>query len=357
MSRFGSICLAGAGVLAACQTPVPRPTAPPPPALEAAAPPVAFPAPPSAPGLTVPPAPFPAVPSAPGSQGLAGPAPVSPRATPPSAARPRIALVLGGGAARGFAHVGVIRELDQARIPIDLVVGSSVGSLIGAIYSSNRNVAALERTALKLQKGDLFDFGLISAVAGMGLAKGDRLEQWVKGHVRTANIENLKTPFAAVATDLNWGTEVVLDRGSVARAVRASSAIPGAFQPVSYKGRLLVDGGVVDNIPIDVARARGADLVIAVDISPTVGNTRINNLVDVSLQAANIMFALNVQHSRQRADILIAPGVGDVGMLDFSQKKRCVKAGAAAARQALPAIRQAIAAWIQAHPPVPLPEH
>lgn len=270
---------------------------------------------------------------------------VQPQGPPP---KPKIALVLGGGAARGFAHVGVIRALEQEKIPIDLVVGTSVGSLIGAIYASDRNSFDLEWTAFQLQKEDLFDFGVISTVAGMGFAKGDKLEAWVKGHVKTANIEQLKIPYAAVATDLNWGQKVVLDRGSVARAVRASSAIPGVFQPVQHMGKILVDGGVVDNIPISVARAKGADLVIAVDISANVGNTDITNLLGVSLQAANIMFALNVEHSKKDADVLIAPAIGDVGTLDFTQKKRCMEAGIVAAQRAMPAIRQVIDKWVAA---------
>jgi len=127
----------------------------------------------------------------------------------------------------------------------------------------------------------------------------------VKSHIKPANIENLRIPFAAVATDLNWGYKVVLDKGSLARAIRASAAIPGIFQPVQHQGKILVDGGVVDNIPISVARARGADIVIAVDISANVGNTNITNLVGVTLQATNIMFALNVEQSKKNADILI----------------------------------------------------
>jgi len=273
---------------------------------------------------------------------------VPPLPTPPpaEAPRPKIALVLGGGAARGFAHVGVIRALEQEKIPIDLVVGTSVGSLIGAIYASEMNSFELEWIAFSLQKEDLFDYGVLTAMMGMGLAKGDKLEAFVKGKVATQDIEQLKLPFAAVATDLNWGTKVVLDRGSIARAVRASSAIPGVFQPVLHMGKLLVDGGVVDNIPISVARAKGADLVVAVDISENVGNTNITNLVDVMLQAANIMFALNVEHSKRNADVLIAPKVGDVGMLDFGQKKRCMQAGIDAGRAAVPDIRKAIDAWV-----------
>ena len=273
------------------------------------------------------------------------PPPAGPAALPPDAPRPKVALVLGGGAARGFAHVGVIRVLEQEKIPIDLVVGTSVGSLIGAIYASERDSFELEWTAFQLEKEDLLDYGLLNAFMGMGLARGDKLEAFTKSRVKVETIEQLQVPFAAVAADLNWGTKVVLDRGPVARAVRASSAIPGVFQPVTHMGKLLVDGGVVDNIPISVAREMGADLVVAVDISENVGNVKITNLVDVMLQAANIMFALNVEHSKRDADVLVTPGVGDVAMLDFSQKKRCMQAGMEAARAAVPRIRKAMEDW------------
>ena len=279
----------------------------------------------------------------------------APQGPPP---KPRIALVLGGGAARGFAHVGVIRALEQEKIPIDMVVGTSVGGLIGAIYASDLSSFDLEWTAFQLEKDDLFDFGVMNAVTGMGFAKGDKLEAWVKSHIKTTNIENMKIPFAAVATDLNWGYKVVLDSGSVARAIRASAAIPGVFQPVQHQGKILVDGGVVDNIPISVAKAKGADIVIAVDISGNLGNTSITNLLDVSLQATNIMFALNVEQSKKAADILLTPaGIGDIGMLDFSQKKRCMQAGIETTKQAMPAIRKAIEAWVAAHPRPVVPAH
>ncbi|HEY3400125.1 MAG TPA: patatin-like phospholipase family protein [Geothrix sp.] len=274
-------------------------------------------------------------------------APQVPQGPPP---KPKIALVLGGGAARGFAHVGVIRALEQEKIPIDMVVGTSVGSLIGAIYAADVSSFDLEWTAFQLEKEDLFDFGVLNAVTGMGFARGDKLEAWVKSHIKTANIENLKIPFAAVATDLNWGYKVVLDNGSVARAIRASAAIPGVFQPVQHQGKILVDGGVVDNIPISVAKAKGADIVIAVDISGNVGNANITNLVGVTLQATNIMFALNVEQSKKGADILITPaGIGDIGMLDFTQKKRCMQAGIEATKQTMPNIRRVIDAWVVAH--------
>jgi NTE family protein len=261
--------------------------------------------------------------------------------------RPKIALVLGGGAARGFAHVGVIRALEQEKIPIDMVIGTSVGSLIGAIYANDLNSFELEWTAFLLDKDSLFDYGILSAFTGMGIAKGQKLEEFVKTKIATANIENLKLPFAAVAADLNRGTRVVLDSGSVAKAVHASSAIPGVFEPVELQGRLLVDGGVLDNIPITVAREKGADIVIAVDISENVANFNITNLVDVMIQAVNIMSNENANYRKKEADVLISPAVGNVAMLDFSQKKRCMQAGIDATQKAVPEIRKKIEEWAQ----------
>jgi NTE family protein len=265
--------------------------------------------------------------------------------------KPKIALVLGGGAARGFAHIGVIRALEQEKIPIDMIVGTSVGSLIGAIYASDMNSFELEWTAFSLERDQVVDYTLLSAFTGMGLVEGDKLEDFVKAKIPVANIEDLKLPFAAVATDLNRGTRVVLDHGSVARAVHASSAIPGVFNPVDHQGKLLVDGGVVENLPGSVARERGADIVIAVDISEHVINFNITNVIDVMLQAVTIMSSENAKYMRKNADVLITPAVGDVGMLDFSQKKRCMLAGIEAAQKAMPDIKKKIEAWEKKHPP------
>lgn len=259
--------------------------------------------------------------------------------------KPKIALVLGGGAARGFAHVGVIRALEQEKIPIDMIIGTSVGSLIGAIYASDPNSFELEWTAFMLEKDSLFDYGILNAFTGMGFAKGQKLEDFVRTKITTTNIENMKLPFAAVATDLKRGTRVVLDHGPVAKAIHASCAIPGVFEPVDHQGRLLVDGGVVDNIPISVARERGADIVIAVDISENVENNNITNLIDVMLQAVNIMFNENVLYKKKEADVLITPAVGSVAMFDFTKKKRCMQAGIDAVQKAVPEIRNKIGEW------------
>lgn len=288
---------------------------------------------------TAPPPPIPAVPAA-----------------PVEAGGPRVALVLGGGGARGFAYVGVLRVLEDAGVPIELIVGSSVGSLVGALYAGYTNSYGLERTALALDRGDFFDFGLAPALFGTGLASGERLEQFVRRHLAVDRIEALRIPFAAVATDLDTGEPVVIRRGDVARAVRASCAIPGVFEPVSLDGRLLVDGGVALNLPVKLARDLGADVVIAADVTALSRPARPGNFVEVILRAVNIVVHAEVEAARRDADVLLTPEVGDVGFIDFDKKPQAIAAGIESARAALPRIRAAIAGWqpgVRRPPPAP----
>ncbi|HET8541124.1 MAG TPA: patatin-like phospholipase family protein [Anaeromyxobacter sp.] len=274
----------------------------------------------------------------------AGERPQAPRDDRP----PRVALVLGGGAARGFAHVGVLRVLEDEEIPIELVVGTSVGSLVGALYADGHDARALEALARDLDRDDFFDFGLGPALFGLGLASGTRLERWTADHLRARNIEQLAIPYAAVATDLDDGSVVVLRRGDVARAVRASSAIPGVFEPVLLDGRLLVDGGVVANLPVQVARALGADVVVAVDVTEVTGKAEPSSFVEVVMRAVTILTHEGVAEAARAADVVVAPAVGDVGLLDFAAKDRAIAAGAAAARAKVPAIREVLAAFRKA---------
>ncbi|HLC27788.1 MAG TPA: patatin-like phospholipase family protein [bacterium] len=278
---------------------------------------------------------------------VSGCAPTVPAAppVPPKSADPKIALVLGGGAARGFAHVGVLRVLEQEKIPLSRIVGTSVGSLVGALYAGNPNTFELEWAAFQLERDDVLDFSIFSARTGP--VTGNNLERFVDRMVRVKQIESLKIPYAAVATDLETGKPVVMDRGPVAKAVHASSAIPGVFTPVEYGGKLLVDGGVSNNVPVDVARQLGADLVIAVNVGQGVQTSRQNltNVVDIILQAVNIMGNLIVQTKLRDADVTIEPRVGQIGAWDFSQKKQAMGAGIEAAQRAIPEIRAKIQAW------------
>lgn len=262
--------------------------------------------------------------------------------------RPKIALVLGGGTARGFAHIGVIRELVHQQVPIDMIVGTSVGSLIGALYAADGDIDRLESVARPLKRKDLFDYGLTVLLGRMGLAKGEKLAEFVRGNIPKTMIEELKIPFAAVATDLRRGQRVVLDKGPLVAAIRASCAIPGIFAPVEHEGRLLVDGLILENLPVAPAREMGADLVIAVDISRCANDNHIDDMVDVIVQSVCIMSAERAQESRSAADILITPDLRTVGRMDFDKKDYCIQAGVAAARNAMPEITKALATWEKA---------
>jgi len=263
--------------------------------------------------------------------------------------RPRIGLALGGGGARGFAHVGVLRVLEQEKIPIDLVVGTSVGSLIGALYADTGRVLDAEFHALTVTEKDLFDYGPLAFFAG-GLARGDGIERFLREHLRNATFEGMAVPFGAVATELRSGRTVLFDRGPVAPAVRASCAIPGVFVPVEVAGVMYIDGGVTDPVPADVARWKGAELVIAVAIPPAVAGEISRNPVAVAYHAVNLMAAEIGRLRASEADVLIEPDVGDVAYDDFSRKKLLIEAGEEAARRALPAIRDAIVAKSRARP-------
>lgn len=256
---------------------------------------------------------------------------------------PRVGLVLGGGAARGFAHVGVIRVLEREKIPLDLIVGTSVGSLVGAIYADKKSSFELEWVSFSLEEKDVFDYAFTQLY--QGLARGDRLEEFVLRKITAREIQQLKVPFAAVATDIQNGEVVVLRSGSVARAVRASSAIPGIFIPVRHQGKLLVDGGVLDNVPVDVARSMGAEFVIAVDLSGGRKTAQVNNIFDTIIQSLNLMAAQGTEVRLKEADVVIQPAITQFGPLDFNKKKELLAAGIQAAEQALPLIREKLSAF------------
>jgi NTE family protein len=257
-------------------------------------------------------------------------------------AGPCVALVLGGGSARGFAHVGAISALEEAHVPIELVVGTSVGSLVGGLYASGLGGARLEEAARDLQRGDFFDFYVWTAFTGLGLAPGNSLRAFVERHAGDRTIEGLPRPFVAVAVDLLTGDEVILETGSLADAIRASTAIPGVFEPFRDGDRLLVDGGVRNNLPVDVARARGADVVIAVDVSAVPSRVPLDNAVDVLLRAIEIVFDANADDQAKDADVVVRPDVGAIPPLDFGARREAIEAGRAATRAALPEIEAAI---------------
>jgi NTE family protein len=261
----------------------------------------------------------------------------------PEKKEPKIALVLGGGSAKGFAHVGVIRVLEQEKIPVHMIVGTSVGSLIGGIYAANPDSFQLEWIAFKIDKNDILDFSLV--YSKLGPVQGARLESFVDQTVKVKKIEETKIPFYPVATDLNTGETIILEKGSLGKAIRASSAIPGIFVPVTFGNRMLVDGGVTNNIACDIARNKGADVVIAVNLQKDIKDYDITSVVDIIGQSVNIMMHQAGKSKLQYADVVVEPDTKGASMFDFSQKKNLIEEGIKATRKAMPKIREALAKY------------
>jgi NTE family protein len=257
--------------------------------------------------------------------------------------KPKIGIAMGGGGARGFAEIGVLRVLEQEKIPVDIVVGTSVGSLIGAIYADSGKVLDSEFIAITLKNEDIFEYKAFSFFSG-GFVTGEKLRSFLNTHLHNKNIENLKITYGAVAVDLRTGKAVIFDRGPIARAVNASCAIPGVFVPVEIGGKIFVDGGVTDPIPVDFAIKKGAEVVIAVAISPALPKITPKNPIEVAFHAITIMSSHIGVLGVKNADVVIQPEVGNIAYDDFSQKKRLIEAGEKATRDALPAIRAAIKA-------------
>lgn len=252
-------------------------------------------------------------------------------------AEPKVALVLGGGSAKGFAHVGVLRALEKEKIPIHMIVGTSVGSLIGGIYASNPDSFQLEWTAFKINRGDILDYSVVSSK--MGPVQGAKLEAFVEQNAKVKLVEATKIPFYPVATDLNTGETVTLERGSLAKAIHASSAIPGIFVPVAFGNRTLVDGGVTSNIACEVARSKGANVIIAVNLQKDIKDGDITSVIDVIAQSIAIMMHVNSKTKLSYADVILEPDTKGISMFDFSQKKTLMEEGIKATERAMPKIK------------------
>jgi NTE family protein len=276
-----------------------------------------------------------------GPEPAPGPAPAVEPLPPPEVRRvpPKIALALGGGAARGFAHIGVIKALEAHGIVPDIVVGTSAGSLVGALYASGYGGFDLQRAALQLDDTVVADWSL----PDRGFIKGEALQNFVNSAVQNRPLEKLNKPFATVATDLQSGEPVVFRSGNTGMAVRASSSVPGVFQPVAINGRDYVDGGLVSPVPVRAARGMGAELVIAVYISnnPRFGKTR--DSVDVMLQTFAIMGQSIAGHELAGADIVIRPDTGAMRGTDFDNRHLAIIEGEKAGLAAIAAIKQKIA--------------
>ena len=259
----------------------------------------------------------------------------------------KLGLALGGGAARGFAHVGVIAVLEEAGLRPQLVVGTSAGSLVAALYASGKSSAQLQQTALNMEEVAITDWML--PLVGRGMFRGEALARHVNDLVAGRLIENMAIPLGIVATDLGNGQAVLFQRGDTGTAVRASSAVPAVFVPVKINNRDYVDGGLVSPVPVSFARQMGADVVLAVDISaPPEGNAADGSL-RILLQTFAIMSKTINQYELQGADVVVRPAQLGLKSADFSARQRAMDAGRAAMLAALPALKARLAA--KASPP------
>lgn len=310
--RTSGAALALAMALAGCSSVVVRPDAP------------AVPVVPETPAVTVPPV-------------------IDPVVQPPAVVMrpPRLGLALGGGAARGFAHVGVIQVLEQNGIRPDLVVGTSAGSLVAALYASGMSAAELERAALAMEEATLTDWTL--PLLGRGMLRGEALSRYVRKAVNGMLIEQMRIPLGVLATDLSSGQGIVFRRGDTAQAVRASSAVPGVFSPVPIAGREYVDGGLVAPVPVRQAREMGAELVLAIDISSAPDGNRADGSLEVLLQTFAIMGQSINRHELTGADVVVRPALKGVGSADFAARKRSIEAGRIAMKAALPQLQAQLA--------------
>ncbi|MDO9466222.1 MAG: patatin-like phospholipase family protein [Thiobacillus sp.] len=269
------------------------------------------------------------------------PAPTPPAPIPVQVSKPplKIALVLGGGAARGFAHIGVIKALEAQGIAPDIVVGTSAGSVVGALYASGMSGFELQSLALQMKEDMLADWTL----PNRGVLKGAALQDFINQNVKNLPIQKLPKPLGVVATDLQSGERALFRYGNTGMAVRASSAVPGMFQPVEIGGRDYVDGGLTSPVPAQSARTMGADFVIAVDISNVSRRDKLTGTLDVLLQTFAIMGHAISSHELKDADVVVRPKTAGVSSTDFEGRHLAILEGEKAAAAIMPELKAKLA--------------
>jgi NTE family protein len=260
----------------------------------------------------------------------------------------KVGLALSGGAARGLAHVGVLAVLEKEGIPVDMVAGTSMGAIIGAFYAQGKDIKQIEKAVMSLSRRRIMSLADLT-LPRTGFIKGRRMKDWLKSIIGDVDFEDLKIPFACVATDIGTGEEVVIKQGSVVEGVRASVSMPVIFTPAKWQGRYLVDGGLVDPVPVSVLKEMGADLTIAVNVNPYITdrsqenkeqNLKAPNIFNIVMRTFNIMNYQAAMSGLQQADIAITPQVGHINPSNFHRARECILRGHRAARHAIPEIKR-----------------
>lgn len=255
--------------------------------------------------------------------------------------RPKIGLALGSGGARGFAHLGVIKVLKDEGIPIDFMAGSSMGALVACLYGAGLDINRLYKLSTSFKRKYFLDF----TVPKMGFITGKRVKELIRLFTHGKNLEELIIPVEVVATDLLTGEKVIFREGSIADAVRASISIPGIFIPEKVEGRLLVDGGVVDRVPVSVVEKMGADIVIAVDVAHVKTNSEITSIYDVIMQSLDILQMELVANREIASDIMIRPRVEMYSSRAFTHIDEIISIGEEETRRQLGKIKDVMENW------------
>jgi NTE family protein len=255
--------------------------------------------------------------------------------------QPVIGLALGSGGARGFAHLGVIKVLKEEGINVDVIAGSSMGALVGCFYGAGLDIDRLYKLAGAFKRKYYLDF----TVPKMGFLAGKKVKELIRLFTHGKNLEDLDIPVRVVATDLKAGEKVVFSKGPIADAVRASISIPGIFIPEKLEDRLLVDGGVIDRVPVSVVEEMGADLIIAVDVSRVKTSSDITSIFDVIMQSLDIMQMELVSNREIASDIMIRPHVEMYSSRAFTNIEDIIRIGEEEARKQVPRIKEAIQNW------------
>jgi NTE family protein len=254
--------------------------------------------------------------------------------------KPNIALVLGSGAARGFAHIGVIKILEAQGIRPNMIVGASAGSVIAALYASGYSGLDLNRIGLNLDEAAIADWAYPFAGRFGGLIKGDALQSMVNREVQNKTIEQMSIPLGIVATELQTGKGILFQRGDTGLAVRASCSVPGVFQPAIIQGKEYVDGGLVAPVPVRYAQEMGANFIIAVNISSDTNTFNSSGTLGLLQQTINIMQQSINQYEIAKADVLITPQLKQMGSADFRSRNAAILAGEQAAQEKIAEIRE-----------------
>ena len=262
---------------------------------------------------------------------------------------PKIALVLGGGGAKGLAHVGVLRELEQAGIHPDFIVGCSSGAIIGSLYADQPDVNRLEDLLLDLRRNDLIDFSLFAS--RFGVVKGNTLENFLHENLQGSFFDSLKIPLVVVATDLHTGELIELGGGLLIPALSGSAAVPGVFKPVPYLGRYLIDGGAVDPVPVRIAKKYGAQVIIAVDVGEKLSQKEPFHFFGIAKRGLEISYRQLAKESVRDADIVLKMNFEGLGMFSDRHNQEIYDQGRQKVREFLPQIEKIIAEKTVSLPP------